>query len=187
MKIYIKNMVCPRCVMAVKTVMGKVGLEYSNVELGEVELVREPDAEQIAEFKMLLEEMGFELLDDARKQVIEKVKSFLIQVIQSGHIDEHFSLSEEIAERMHKEYSSISKLFSQVESVTIEQFFILQKIEKVKEWLAYDEYTLSEIAYKLGYSSVGYLSNQFKKTTGYTPTVFKQQHRVLRKPLDGVS
>lgn len=179
-------MVCPRCVMAVKTVMDDVKLKYNRVELGEVELLQEPDEVQFAQLKQSLEAIGFEVLDDSRKQIIEKVKRFLRQTIQSGQMDEHFLISEQLSTHLHKDYSSISKLFSQVESITIEQFFILLKIEKAKEYLAYDEFSLSEIADKLGYSSVAYLSNQFKKTTGLTPTAFKQQHG-LRKPLDGVS
>lgn len=185
--IYIKNMVCPRCVSAVGKVMDELGVAYERVELGEVILLDEPDNVQFEQLKKRLEEIGFELLDDSRKQIIEKVKLFLRETVQSGRMDEHFLISEQISTHLHKDYSSISKLFSQVESITIEQFFILLKIEKVKEWLAYNEFSLSEIAYKLGYSSVAYLSNQFRKTTGLTPTEFRQQHGGLRKSLDGVS
>jgi AraC family transcriptional regulator len=187
MYIYIKNMVCPRCITAVKNVLQQVELSFTYVELGEVELSSEPTPEQLVRLNHELQALGFELLDDIKKKNIEKIKTYLIEIIQKGNIDEHFSLSEHISNLLPKEYSSISKLFSQVEGITIEQFFILQKIEKVKEWMIYNEYSLSEIAFKLDYSSVAYLSNQFKKITGLTPTAFKEQHRGLRKSLDDVN
>jgi len=172
--------------MAVKKVMQDMEQPYSSIELGVAELSGELLPEQMARLATKLSDLGFEVLDDARTATIEKVKTFLVSVVQSGSIDEHFALSEQISAHVNKEYSSISKLFSQVESITIEQFFILQKIEKVKEWLVYDEFSLSEIAFKLGYSSVAYLSNQFKKVTGLTPSAFKAQHNGLRKSLDNV-
>lgn len=186
MKVFIKNMVCPRCIMAVEQVIGELGLSYSSIELGEVVLTSEPSHEQIILLDNKLRKLGFEMLDDIRTRAIERVKTFLVGIVQHGNIDEHFSLSEQISSHLNKEYSTISKLFSQVESITIEQFFILQKIEKVKEWLAYDEYSISEIAYKLGYSSVAHLSTQFKKVTGLTPSAFKAEHQGLRKPLDNL-
>jgi AraC family transcriptional regulator len=114
------------------------------------------------------------------------VKTFLIEKVQSGNIEEHFPLSDFLSKKLHKEYSRISRLFSEVEGITIEQFFILQKIEKVKEWLVYEEETLSEIAWKLGYSSVAHLSAQFKKVTGLTPSIFKKPGLHNRKSLDEI-
>ena len=186
MKLYLKNMVCPRCKMAVESILNEVGIDYVYVELGEVLLQYAPSETEINEFIKRIESIGFEILDDQKKTMIEKVKSLLIELAQQGDIDEHFALGEFITTNMNKEYSSISKLFTQLESITLEQYFILQKIEKVKEWLVYDEYSLSQISYKLGYSSVGYLSNQFKKITGLTPSAFKDNHRGLRKSLDKV-
>ena len=179
-------MVCPRCKTAVETILNEEGLEFQQVQLGEVQLESEPTEVQLDNLKIRLQKVGFELLESQRKMLIEKVKNYLIELVQSGEIDEHFAMSAEVSKLINREYSAISKLFSQLESITLEQFFILQKIEKVKEWLVYDEYSLSEISYKLGYSSVGYLSNQFKKVTGLTPSAFKANHEGLRKPLDGI-
>ena len=180
-------MVCPRCKMAVETILNEVGMDYVYVELGEVLLQYPPSEEELNEFIKRIENIGFELLDDQKKMMIEKVKSLLIELAQQGEIDEHFALGEYITNNINKEYSGISKLFTQLESITLEQYFILQKIEKAKEWLVYNEYSLSEISYKLGYSSVGYLSNQFKKITGLTPSAFKANHKGLRKTLDKVN
>lgn len=179
-------MVCPRCKTAVETILKQEGLEYILVELGEVLLQTVPSEEQLNSIKDRLEEIGFELLDDQRKALIEKIKNVLIELVQEGNIDEHFALAAYITKHIPKDYSSISKLFTQLESITLEQYFILQKIEKVKEWLVYNEYSLSEISFKLGYSSIGYLSNQFKKITGLTPSAFKANHNGLRKSLDSV-
>ncbi len=180
-------MVCPRCKMAVERILSDVGMDYVYVELGEVLLQYPPSEEELNEFIKRIESIGFELLDNQKKMMIEKVKSLLTGLAQQGDIDEHFALGEYITNNINKEYSTISKLFTQLESITLEQYFILQKIEKVKEWLVYNEYSLSEISYKLGYSSVGYLSNQFKKITGLTPTAFKINHKGLRKTLDKVN
>ena len=187
MELYIKNMVCPRCKMAVETILKEEDLQYIKVELGEVLLKNEAAGWQLERLKRKLEAVGFELLDDHRKMLIDKAKNLLIELVQQGNIDEHFALSAYISKNIHKEYSTVSKLFTQLESITLEQYFILQKIEKVKEWLVYDEFSLSEISYKLGYSSVGYLSNQFKRITGLTPSAFKANHKGVRKTLDNVN
>jgi AraC-like DNA-binding protein len=125
-------------------------------------------------------------LDDAKTQLIERVKTLLIQKVQEGNMELHFSLNKYLTKNIFKDYSSISKLFSQVEGITIEQFFILQKIEKTKEWLMYDEQSLSQIAFNLGYSSTQHISNQFKKLTGMTPSQFKQLGASHRKHIDDV-
>ena len=127
------------------------------------------------------------MLDDQKAQLIEKVKNLLIQKVQSGEVEEHFSLTKFIGEKIFKDYSSISKMFSQLEGVTLEQFFNLQKIEKVKEWLIYNEQSLTQIAFNLGYSSTQHLSSQFKKLTGMTPSQFKQLGALHRKPIDNIS
>src|ERR1700694_348822 len=173
MKLLIKNMVCLRCVAAVENILKANGLFYKSVNLGEVELEKEPNAEALKRFDADLQNVGFEILDDQKRKLIERIKAILIQKVQSGDVEEHFSLSETLTKKLHKEYTQISRLFSGMERITIEQFFILQKVEKVKEWLVYDELTLSEIAWKLGYSSVAHLSTQFKKMTGLTPSYFK--------------
>ena len=135
---------------------------------------------------MKLKNLGFEILDDQKQRLIDKVKTLLIGKIQPGQIEEHFKVSDYLSAKLNKDYSGISRLFSEVEGITIEQFFILQKIEKVKEWIAYDELTLSEIAWKLGYSSIAHLSAQFKKVTGLNPSDFKKGGIQSRKSIDNV-
>lgn len=185
MKIYIKNMVCPRCISAVGKTFSEINIEPLQVLLGEVTLANELSVEQTDVLKQKLESLGFELLDDNRKQQIEKIKLIIINHIHYFE-DNRFVFSEIIADELHKEYSQLSKLFSATEGITIEQFVILQKIEKVKELLAYNQMNLSEIADRLGYSSVAHLSAQFKKITGFTPSQFKAQGIHLRKPLDNL-
>ena len=180
-------MVCLRCKMAIETVLKEIGINYLSVELGEVLLQNNLSDELLHTFKKRIEAIGFELLDDQKKMMIEKTKSSLRELVQTGEIVDNFSLTEYVSKRIYREYSTVSKLFTQLEGITLEQYFILQKIEKTKEWLAYNEYTLSEISYKLGYSSVAYLSNQFKKITGLTPSAFKANHAGLRIGIDDVN
>ncbi|MBV6441737.1 MAG: AraC family transcriptional regulator [Haliscomenobacteraceae bacterium CHB4] len=186
MTLYIKNMVCRRCILTVAQVLEKNGITPVNVALGEVTLARELPPEQEKQLRADLDAYGFELLDDQRRRLIEKVKTLLIEQIQSGELPESFSLVEFVSKALHRDYSAVSKLFSEVEGITMEQYFILQKIEKVKELLVYNELSLSEISFRLGYSSVAYLSSQFKKVTGMTPSEFKSNHSGHRHPLDGV-
>lgn len=186
MKLIIKNMVCPRCVMSVEQLLTKNHLEPKSIRLGEVELAGDANKDTLMRFAGDLKQLGFELLDDQRMQLIEQIKTLLIQKTQSGSIEEHFSISKFLTDHIYKDYSAISKLFSEVEGITLEQFFILQKIEKTKELLIYNEQSLSQIAFNLGYSSTQHLSNQFKKLTGMTPTQFKQLGAIHRKPLDDV-
>ena len=177
-------MVCPRCVTSVEQLLEKNNIQAKYVRLGEVELIKEPKKALLEQFAEDLKQTGFELLDDQKTQLIEQIKNLLIQKVQSGSVEEHFSVTKYISDNIFKGYSSISRLFSEVEGVTIEQFFILQKIEKTKEWLTYDEQSLSQIAFSLGYSSTQHLSNQFKKVTGMTPSQFKQLGAVHRKHID---
>jgi AraC-like DNA-binding protein len=179
-------MVCPRCIASVEQLLQKNNLSATGVRLGEVDLAKAPGKDQLQAFATDLKQAGFELLDDQKKQLIEQVKNLLIQKAQSGTVEDHFSVSKYITETIFKDYSSISRLFSEVEGITIEQFFILQKIEKTKELLIYDELSLGQIAFDLGYSSTQHLSNQFKKVTGMTPSQFKQLGAVHRKPIDGI-
>jgi AraC family transcriptional regulator len=181
--LYIKNMVCNRCILAVKQELEIIHGRPINIELGEVLLEKPLGKRQLQQFAIRLNDLGFELLDDQKKQQIEAIKNLLIQKVQGGELEEHFSISEFVSRFLKKDYTAVSRLFSEVESMTVEQFFILQKIEKVKEWLAYNEFTLSEIAWKLGYSGVAHLSTQFKKTTGLNPSNFKK-FGGKRKPLD---
>lgn len=185
--LYIRNMVCDRCIMSVRQQLDKLGLQYKNIQLGEVELTNEPDPAQINALKESLVRTGFELLDDKKAALVEKIKNAIISMIQ-GYSEDEFNkkLSATLEEKLKMDYHYLSTLFSSVESVTIEKYAILQRIEKVKELLMYDEMSLSEIADKLGYSSVQHLSQQFKKVTGFTPSQFKQLKENKRKPLDKV-
>lgn len=186
MKLIIKNMVCPRCITSVEQLLAKNKLEAGYIRLGEVELTEVPSANRLQQFASDLKQTGFELLDDQKTQQIEQIKNLLIQKVQSVHVEEHFSITKYLVEHIFKDYSSLSKLFSEVEGITIEQFFNLQKIEKTKELLTYKEQSLSQIAFNLGYSSTQHLSSQFKKLTGMTPTQFKQLGALHRKPIDNV-
>lgn len=184
--LYIKNMVCTRCILVVRQELERVGLTPVQVNLGEAELAAMPGTRQISQLSQRLEELGFELLDDRRKKEIERIKNLLTKKVQEGALEEHFVISVYLGEAIRKDYPALSRLFSEVEGITIEQYFILQKIEKVKEWLAYGELTLSEIAWKLGYSSVAHLSAQFRKVTGMTPSAFKKGGGRRRVPLDKI-
>lgn len=176
-------MVCPRCISAVEKIFNDMNIMPLQIQLGEITLSKELSAKQTTALKDKLESLGFELLDDNRKQQIEKIKAIIIDHIHH-HEDGKFVFSEILSNELNKEYSQLSKLFSVTEGITIEQFVILQKTEKVKELLIYNQMNLSEISDKMGYSSVAHLSSQFKKTIGLTPSQFKAQGIVLRKPLD---
>jgi len=179
-------MVCSRCILVVQQELGKLKLQSGHISLGEVELLKPPTTKQLNKLAENLYQLGFELLDNQKQKQIEQVKTLLIKKVQSGEIEEHFSIIDFLSGQMNKEYSAISRLFSDVEGITIEQFLILQKIEKVKELLVYAELNLNEISYKLGYSSVAHLSAQFKKITGLTPSHFKTKGISLRKSLDKI-
>ena len=172
--------------MSVEDILQANKLAFKYIRLGEVELEKTLGKKQLQALSDDLEKVGFELLDDQKTQLIEQVKNLLIQKVQEGDIEEHFSLHKYLTQKIFKDYSSISKLFSEVEGITIEQFFILQKIEKIKEWLTYNEESLSQVALRLGYSSSQHLSSQFKKLTGMTPTKFKALGTLHRKPIDSI-
>jgi len=172
--------------MVVKQEFEKAGFNPVEVKMGEVELSKPLSEKQVLQMNTSLKELGFEILDNQKQKLIEKIKNLLIDKIQSGEIEEHLTISDFLSKKLNKEYSQLSRLFSEVEGITIEQFFIQQKIEKVKEWIAYDELTLSEIAWKLGYSSVAHLSAQFKKITGLTPSHVKKLGTNNRKSLDNI-
>lgn len=184
MKIHIKNMVCNRCKMVVKSTLESSGLTPVSVELGEVEIQENSISEVRQQLEKNLHNVGFELLDDKKTRTIEKIKNLITDITQNKNNSLKHNLSEYLKQELHQDYSALSNLFSEVEGITIEKYYILQKVEKVKELLVYDELTLSEIAYRLNYSSVAYLSNQFKKVTGLTPSHFKKLGPSKRKPLD---
>ncbi|WP_018628087.1 AraC family transcriptional regulator [Niabella aurantiaca] len=186
MKLYIKNMVCNRCKMAVKTELEKLHLQPVSVALGEVALERDITPGEKEKLEAGLNELGFELIDDKKSRVIENIKKEIIQLVHQQDSELKVNLSDYLSSRLHHDYNYLSSLFSEVEGSTIEKYFIHQKIERVKELLVYDELSLSEIAFQLNYSSVAHLSNQFKKVTGFTPSHFKNIRAEKRKPLDMV-
>ena len=183
---YIKNMVCNRCIMAVEHVLAQLHLTSLHVELGKAVVQEEPSPEVLARLRAELETLGFELLDDRRMQLIEQVRTAVVELVHYRNNDLRVNLSDYLTERLHHEYSALSKLFSEVTGTTIEKYFIAQKIERVKELLVYGELSLGEIADLLNYSSTAHLSAQFKSVTGMTPSRFKQEKRNLRRPLDAV-
>jgi AraC family transcriptional regulator len=184
---YIKNMVCSRCIRVVREELEKLGLRIQRIDLGEVDLFN-GKAIDLKKIKAVLENNGFELIEDKRGRIIEHIKLAILKLVQHDHSVSPLKLnySDYISNELGHDYHSLSALFSSVENITIEQYIILQKIERVKELLKYGELTLSEIAYKMGYSSVQHLSNQFKKVTGLTPSHFKDLKESHRKPLDKV-
>ena len=186
MKIYIKNMVCHRCIMVVQNELEKLGLDAKNIKLGEVILSKEITSLEKENLSKTLEPLGFEVIDDKKGRIIEKIKNIIIDLVHHQDSDVKTNLSDVLSDKLHHDYNYLSNLFSEVEGTTIEKYFIAQKVEKVKELLVYDELSLSEIANRLNYSSVAYLSNQFKKVTGLTPSHFKQIKEDKRKPLDKV-
>ncbi len=186
--LYIKNMVCNRCIKVVKEEFEKLYVGIKSISLGEVETEQPIEKLPIEKIKNVLEENGFELIEDRRARIIERIKKTIIKTIYDDKIirDSKINFSELIEKEVNLEYHYVSSLFSSLESITIEQFIILQKIERAKELLKYGELTLSEIAYKLGYSSVPHLSSQFKKITGMTASQFKNLTFNTRKPIDQV-
>lgn len=177
-------MVCGRCKLIVKAEFEKLGFSLKSIELGEVETTEPINASQKKAIAASLSSFGFELINDRKSKTIEQIKNLIRDLVHSKNNDLDTNLSEYLSQSLANEYATLSNLFSEVEGTTIEKYFILQKIERVKELLMYDELSLSEIAYLLNYSSVAYLSNQFKKITGLTPSHFKQLKNKKRKHLD---
>lgn len=173
MKLYIKYMVSLRCKMLVKEELVKLGLHYVIVDLGIVEVLEEISAEQRDSLKTNLLKSGLELLDDKKAILIDRIKNVIIEMIHYGDELPKVNYSIYIQDKLKLDYTYLSNIFSEVKGITIQQYIIIHKIEKVKELLLYDELNLTEISYKLDYSSVAHLSSQFKKITGLTPTYFK--------------
>lgn len=179
-------MVCDRCIRVVKEELEKAGLKVSHIALGEADIEND-EAFNKDEITSVLKNAGFELLEDKNVKIIEKIKTLVIELVHYRVPQKKdINLSEYISRNIGKDYHSLSTLFSQKEGITIEKYYILQKIEKVKELLIYGEHTLSEISYQLDYSSVAHLSNQFKQVTGLTPTEFKKLSGQGRKGIDMV-
>ncbi len=184
MKLFIKNMVCQRCILVVQSELQKVKLNYVSIDLGEVQLVNDITNEEKLQLTKALEKFGFELLNDENSVLINRIKSVLIDLLHNKNNDIKTPLSEYLSKKLHQDYSKISNLFSQIEGISIEKYFINLKIEKVKELIVYDELSLSEIANMLNYSSVSHLSHQFKKVTGFSPSYFKTIKENKRTAID---
>ncbi len=186
MKLYIKNMVCNRCNIVVTDILAKLGLNGAAVSLGEVDLgdITISPA-QTETLQKQLEELGFELINDKKSRLIETIKKRVIELVRQLDGQDHIKLSDYLTKHIAYEYNYLSSLFSSVEGITLERYFILQKIEKVKELLVYDELSLTEISFQTGYSSLSHLSNQFKSVTGLSPSHFKGlKNSKLRKYID---
>jgi AraC-like DNA-binding protein len=186
MKLYIKNMVCGRCEVAVKAELEKMELPVISIQLGEIELSRELAEDETESLADNLKNLGFELLKDEISKTIWQIKNLVIDLVHYRNENIKINLSTYISEELSQDYSTLSKLFSEREGITIGHYFIAQKIEKAKELLVYNELSLSEIADQLNYSNVAHLSNQFKKVTGFTPTHFKKLEQNTRKQIDSL-
>jgi len=186
LKIYIKHMVSNRCKMAVKEELRKLGLHFIVVDLGEVEIMENISAEQREQMKTALLTSGFELMDDKKAILIEKIKNAVIEMVH--HSDEAIktNFSDFLSEKLNHNYTYLANLFSEVQGTTIEHFIIAHKIERIKELIIYDELNITEIAWKMNYSSVAHLSNQFKKVTGLSPSHFKQLKDKRRSSIEDV-
>lgn len=184
MTLYIKNMVCNRCKMVVRSELEQLGLRPLSVELGEVVLEHPLSETEKTHLNQRFRELGFELIDDKKSRIIERVKNLVVELVHHSEEQLHVNVSDYLTRFIPLEYNYLSNLFSEVEGTTIEKFYISQRIERVKELLVYDELSLSEIADRMGYSSVAYLSTQFKKVVGLTPSHFKNVGVTRRKSID---
>jgi AraC-like DNA-binding protein len=186
LKLYIKYMVSNRCKMAVKEELKKLGLHFILVELGEVDVMEDLSLEQRAELKAGLLDSGLELMDDKRAVLIERIKNAVVEMVH--HSDEMIKVnfSDYLSEKLNHDYTYLANLFSEIQGVTIEHFIINHKIERIKELIIYDELNITEIAWKMNYSSVAHLSNQFKKVTGLSPSHFKQMKDKRRNQIEDI-
>lgn len=185
-KLHIKNMVCPRCIDTVREICIGLKIPVENIQLGEVTTQADINEVQKESLRKQLEQKGFELLQDYKSKLIGQVKTIIIEQIHHNKKALNINFSTLLSDKLNQEYTALSRLFSSVEGITIERFVVKQKIERVKELIFYNELTLSEIAFQLGYSSVPYLSAQFKKETGMTPSAFKKLNKPGHQALDQV-
>jgi len=186
LKLHIKYMVSARCKLAVRDELRKLGLHFIIVDLGEVEVMENLTMEQRDELKAALFCLGFELMDDKKAILIEKIKTAIIDMVHNTEEDIKVNFSDFLSEKLGHDYTYMANIFSEVMGITIEHFIIKHKIERVKELIMYDELSISEIAWKMNYSSVQHLSNQFKKVTGMTPSDFKKMKDQRRSPLEDI-
>ena len=186
MKLYIKYMVSARCKTAVKAELVKLGLHFIVIDLGEVERMETTSNEQRVELKASLSQLGLELMDDKKSMLIEKIKIVIIEMVHHSEDVIKTNFSNYLVEKLNHDYTYLANLFSEVQGTTIEQFIIAHKIERIKELIIYGELNITEIAWKMNYSSVAHLSNQFKKMTGLSPSHFKKLKDKRRSPIEEV-
>ena len=187
-KLFVKNMVCDRCIKVVMERLNELSIPFTEIELGKVTLEQDITTDQASAIQKALEQEGFELLTGTDAQVIEQVKQLILDHIYGRQVKpEGINFSDHLAKSIGVNYFNLSKLFSSMEGITIEKFVIYQKVERVKELLTYDQQNLSQIAFELGYSSTAHLSRQFKSVTGLTPSTFKKTGGQGRKPLDRIT
>ena len=178
-------MVCDRCIMVVRQQLENIGLNVAEINLGSATVQPDPDSEQLRLVSSQLKLLGFELLDNEKDQMVERIKSLVIEKVHHSDLaDTHLNFSQYLSDGLNKDYAYLSRMFSDAEDTTIEKFIIQQKIEKVKELLEYGQLNLNEITWKMGYSSSSHLSTQFKAITGLTPSQFKATQQGKRKPID---
>ena len=185
-KLYIKYMVSLRCKLMVKEELKKLGIKYVVIDLGVVEILEDISPEQHDQLKQNLLKSGLELLDDKRSILIERIKNVIVEMIHYSDELPKINYSDYISEKLGYDYTYLSNIFSEVKGITLQQYIIIHRIEKVKELLIYDELNLTEISYRLQYSSVAHLSNQFKKITGLTPTFYKQLNQKRKGNLENL-
>ena len=186
LKLFVKYMISNRCKLAVKEELKKLGLHFVVVDLGEVEIMEDMTPERRQQLQLGLISVGLELMDDKRAVLIERIINVITAMIHHSEEQPKVNYSDYISEKLNYDYTYLSNLFSEVKGITIQQFIIIHKIEKVKEFLLYDELNLTEIAFKMHYSSVAHLSNQFKKITGITPSDYKQLKDKRRKSIEEI-
>jgi AraC-like DNA-binding protein len=187
MKLYIQNMVCLCCKKTVAAELSKLNINFSSLELGEVQLLRPLTQKERTHLTINLREFGLELMEDPKAILVEKVVALIITMIHSKDDIPNLNFSEYLAQTLNLDYASLSALFSRTKGITIEQYIILHKIERIKELIMDDQLSLTEISYKLHYSSVAHLSNQFKKVTDLTPSYFKSIKHKQRHPIESLS
>jgi AraC-like DNA-binding protein len=186
MKLYIKYMVSLRCKLLVKAELKKLGLHFVFVDLGEVEIMENISAHQQQQLQIGLHNAGLELMDDKRAMLIERIKNVIIEMVHHANLLPKTNFSDYLSHKLDHDYTYMANLFSEVQGITIEQFIIAHKVERIKELIIYGELNITEIAYTMNYSSVAHLSNQFKKVTGLSPTHFKQLKDKKRKPIEEI-
>jgi AraC-like DNA-binding protein len=186
LKLYIKYMVSARCKIVVKEELKKLGLHFIIVDLGEVEIMEDISAEQQEQLKTALIESGLELMEDKKGILIERIKGVIVEMVHYAEELPKTNFSDYLSAKLHHDYTYMANLFSEVQGTTIEQFIISHKVERIKELIIYGELNITEIAYKMNYSSVAHLSNQFKKVTGLSPSHFKKMKDKRRNPIEEV-